>query len=160
MEYALAEQQRMFIKQSTLDTKKIGFYIMAVPADELASLCVIHIMRYLLNNFVKGDRDRGEKDKSADLSNSSIECKMLASQLFMELGSLVDKQLKQNWMDKTQVNKLVSEDFIGKHLLIDDYAIGQIPKAMQIKIGAYLSNLMVMNLKYRVGEQQFMLLKT
>jgi hypothetical protein len=158
MENALNEQQRMFIKQGSLDTKKIGFYIMALPADELANLCVIHIMRFLLNNFVKSDLKDGEKE---DLFHSkSIECKMVASQIFQELGSLVDKQLKSNYMDKTQLNKLVSEDSIGKHLLIDDYAIGQIPKAMQIKIGAYLTNIMILNLKYRCGDQNFMLLKT
>lgn len=64
MEYALSEQQRMFIKQGSLDTKKIGFYVMAVPADELANLCVIHIMRFLLNNFVKVDKVDGEKDNN------------------------------------------------------------------------------------------------
>ena len=68
---------------------------MAVPADELASPCVIHIMRFLLNNFIKVDRD-GEKDsKTQDLfQEKSLDCKMVASTLFQELGSLVDKQLK------------------------------------------------------------------
>ena len=34
------------------------------------------------------------------------------------------------------------------------------PKAMQIKIGAYLSNLMCKNLKFKMGNNKFLLLKT
>ena len=54
-------------------------------------------------------------------------------------------------MEKTQMTKLVNTDTIGKHLLIDDYAIGSIPKAMQTKIGAYLANIMIKNLKFKCG---------
>ena len=63
-------------------------------------------------------------------------------------------------MEKTQMNKLVSSDSISKHLLIDDYSIGSVPKAMQIKIGAYLANIMTKNLKFKCGNQKYMLLKT
>jgi len=43
--------------------------------------------------------------------------------------------------------------------MVDDHAIGTVPKAMQIKIGAYLSNLMIKNLKFKCGNSKFMLLK-
>ena len=63
-------------------------------------------------------------------------------------------------MEKTQMSKLVGSDSVSKHLLIDDYSIGSVPRAMQIKIGAYLANIMTKNLKFKCGNQKYMLLKT
>jgi hypothetical protein len=48
---------------------------------------------------------------------------------------------------------------ISKHLLIDDHEIGTIPKNMQIKVGAFLTNLMCKNLKFKLNNHQFLLLK-
>ena len=42
---------------------------------------------------------------------------------------------------------------------MDDHSIGTVPRAMQIKLGAYLTNLMCKNLKFRCGQNKFMLLK-
>jgi hypothetical protein len=46
-----------------------------------------------------------------------------------------------------------------KHLFVDDYTIGTVPKNLQVKIGAYLTNIMCKNLKFRCGSHKFMLLK-
>jgi len=48
---------------------------------------------------------------------------------------------------------------IEKALLVDDHAIGSVPAAMRIKIGAYLANLMCKNLRFQCGQNKFMLLK-
>ena len=61
LEGALAEQQRMFIKQGSLENNKIGFYIVAMPTDELASICVIHIMRHLLGEFLNNTNKDAER---------------------------------------------------------------------------------------------------
>ena len=37
---------------------------------------------------------------------------------------------------------------LQSHLLVDDTAIGSVPKQMQIKIGAYMTNLMTKTLKF------------
>ena len=62
MDAALSEQQRIFMKQGSLDTKKIGFYILAMPSDELASMCVIHIMRHLLGEFLHNTNKDAERN--------------------------------------------------------------------------------------------------
>ena len=51
------------------------------------------------------------------------------------------------------------EKSIHKHLLIDDVHIGSVPNAMKLKVGAYLTNLMCKTLKFRCGNNKFMLLK-
>ena len=48
---------------------------------------------------------------------------------------------------------------VQKQLLIDDHSIGSIPQEMQVRLGAYLTNLMIKNLKFKCGNQKFMLLK-
>jgi len=50
-------------------------------------------------------------------------------------------------------------DPVEQHLLIDDHSIGAMNKNMQIKVGAFLTNLMCKNLKYKVGSHKFLLLK-
>ena len=97
MEAALVEQQRSYLKQGSLDTKKIGFYILALPADELGSICVIHIMRYLLNEFLSNTNKEAERlsgANDAEFNLNSIDVKIPAIKLFSDLGQLVDKQLK------------------------------------------------------------------
>ena len=44
-------------------------------------------------------------------------------------------------------------------MLVDDHNIGAISEQMQVKIGAYLTNLMCNNLKYKIGNHKFMLLR-
>jgi len=43
--------------------------------------------------------------------------------------------------------------------LIEDHSIGAIPKHMQIKVGAFLTNLMCKNLQFKMKNNKFMLLK-
>jgi len=52
-----------------------------------------------------------------------------------------------------------TEEPLESHLLMDDLTIGAMPKAMQIKVGAFLSNLMCKNLKFKMGNSKFLLLK-
>lgn len=97
LEAAISEQQRIFLKQGSMDQKKIGFYIMAMPSDELASLCVIHIMRHLLGEFLNNtnkDAERSSQVRQFDADLSTIDIKILAVGLFNQLGNLVDRQLK------------------------------------------------------------------
>ena len=61
LESAIAEQQRIFTKQGSLDQKKLGFYVLAMPSDELASLCVIHMMRHLLGEFLNNTNKDAER---------------------------------------------------------------------------------------------------
>ena len=61
--------------------------------------------------------------------------------------------------DNRETQGEYEKSIVQKHLLVDDYNIGTVPKNMQIKIGAYLTNLMCKNLKFRCGNHKFMLLK-
>jgi DNA-directed RNA polymerase len=42
---------------------------------------------------------------------------------------------------------------------MNDQSIGALPKDVQIKIGAFLTNLMCKNLKYKIGKKSYLLLK-
>ena len=104
MEAALSEQQRIYLKQGSLDSKKLGFYVLAMPSDELASLCVVHIMRHLLGEFLSNTNTTAatfDQTKEIEVDFSSIDVKIKAITLFSDLGKLVDKQLKQKMLDKT-----------------------------------------------------------
>jgi len=45
-------------------------------------------------------------------------------------------------------------------LLVDDKKIGVIDQETQIKIGGFLTNLMMKNLKYNIGKREYLLLNT
>jgi len=48
---------------------------------------------------------------------------------------------------------------VEQHLLIDDHQIGTMDRGMQLKVGAFLTNLLCKNLKYKIGDQNFLLLQ-
>ena len=44
-------------------------------------------------------------------------------------------------------------------MIMEDQQIGALPKDVQLKIGAFLTNMMCKNLKYKIGSKSFLLLK-
>ena len=94
LENALAEQQRIYLKQGSLDQNKIGYYILAMKSDELASLCVVHIMRHLLGAFLENtntDAERFMQTRDVDVDLASVNVRIAAVGLFGDLGKLVDR---------------------------------------------------------------------
>jgi hypothetical protein len=49
LESSITEQQKIFIKRANLDPEKskIGFYLIQMPSEKVASLCVLHLMKHL-----------------------------------------------------------------------------------------------------------------
>ncbi len=52
LETAIAEQQKIATKRGNMDSNKIGFYLMSLPSEQIATLCVLHLMRHLFKEFV------------------------------------------------------------------------------------------------------------
>lgn len=80
-----------------MDKDKIGYYILALPADTLASMCVQHLMRHLFQEFISDIHKQAEmvdtKTKKYEV-NMANEIKIPAITLFSELGGNFDKELK------------------------------------------------------------------
>ena len=71
------------------------------------------------------------------------------------------KEKQQNFrvdQNDLQLNS-ANQSEIHKHLLLDDHSLGMIDRETQIKLGAFLTNLMCHNLKYKVGRKEYLLLK-
>ena len=69
LESAISEQQQIYVQQGNLDQNKIGFYIMSMPSEHIASICVIYMMRYLMQEFV--NNTSSEADRIAQLRNET-----------------------------------------------------------------------------------------
>jgi DNA polymerase III delta prime subunit len=52
LDTAIAEQQKIASKRGSLDHNKIGYYLMSMPSETIATLCVLHLMRHLFKEFV------------------------------------------------------------------------------------------------------------
>lgn len=144
LEKAISEQQAISVKRGNMDQSRIGYYLMSLPSDQIATICVVHLIRSLFTEFVHdmhSDNDvrSAVKDRPVDFTSQNF--KLLTFDLCYELGNLFDKELKQRMTSKG-AKKGHNEAPVEKHLLIDDQAIGAIPKPMQIKIGAHLVHLM------------------
>jgi len=63
---------------------------------------------------------------------------------------LFDKELKTR-LTKVKSSRKQTDDSIERHLIIDDHEIGTMNRNMQLKVGAFLTNLMCKNLKYQIG---------
>ena len=48
---------------------------------------------------------------------------------------------------------------IEQHLIVEDFHLMSLPKDVQLKIGAFLTQLMCNTLKYNVGNKSYLLLK-
>ena len=88
-------------------------------------------------------------------SNDSVKTPAVA--LFSELGTLFDRELKNHISSNKRKGGIT--DKIEKHLMIEDSQLGSIPKPVQLKIGAFLTNIMCKNLTYTIGKKKHLLLK-
>ena len=70
---------------------------MSLPSEQIATLCVLHLMRHLFREFVndihkEADKKHSqERDMNVDIAQ---DVKIPAVTLFDQLGSLFDKELK------------------------------------------------------------------
>lgn len=80
-----------------MDANKVGFYMLAMPSDQIATLCVLHLVRTLFGEFVN-DIHKDADSKSAQTREFNVDVKsdikIPAMTLFDELGRLFDKELK------------------------------------------------------------------
>jgi len=57
LEVAISEQQKIFMQRANLDTNKLGYYLISLPSEKIATMCVMHLMKVLLNKFTTGDTE-------------------------------------------------------------------------------------------------------
>ena len=64
MEASIQEQQKIFIKRGNLDPSKskIGYYLIQMPSEKIASLCVLHLMKHLFNQFIHDIRNLDDEN--------------------------------------------------------------------------------------------------
>ena len=117
-------------------------------------------MRHLFKEFVNDiHKEQQEMTQMKDLDvHLSQEVKVPAIELFDELGRLFDKELKHRVTTTKASNKKKLEDQITGSLMVEDSQIGTMNRNMQLKVGAFLTNLMCKNLKYKIGTQSHLLL--
>lgn len=124
---------------------------MALPADQIATLCILYLMRHLFTEFVNDIHKEAENKATQHTQvNITQEVKIPAIELFDQLGRLFDKELKTR-LTKVKSSKKQNDESIERHLIIDDHEIGTMNRNMQLKVGAFLTNLMCKNLKYQIG---------
>lgn len=47
-----------------MDPTKIGYYLMSLPSEQIATLCVLHLMRHLFKEFVDDIHKEADKKHS------------------------------------------------------------------------------------------------
>lgn len=68
LQKAVEEQQRIFIKRGALDynKNKIAYLFLRLPADRIASVCVLHLIKSLFKSIqLLGDEDLDEHQERA-----------------------------------------------------------------------------------------------
>jgi hypothetical protein len=79
-----------------MDANKVGFYLISMPADKIATVCVMHLMKVLLAEFTQSDKEADISAQMADLevNFTSKEIKIPAITLFSDLGQFFNAELK------------------------------------------------------------------
>lgn len=72
LEDAISEQQKIFIQRGNLDPQKskIGYYLIQMPSDKIASICVLHLMKHLFRQFIHDIRQY-EEDENLKVNDDS-----------------------------------------------------------------------------------------
>ena len=75
MEEAITEQQRIILKRAKVDPQrdKISLFLLQMPSDKAAGLCIIHLMKHLFTQFL--DEYKFNSDELALLINDDKELK-------------------------------------------------------------------------------------
>jgi len=71
LETAISEQQKIFVKRGSMDSSKVGYYLLSMPSEQIASICVLHIMRHLFSEFVSDIKS--EADKSSQIKDVQVD---------------------------------------------------------------------------------------
>jgi hypothetical protein len=142
---SIQEQQRIFLRKSNLETEKgkPSFFLLQMPSDKIASICVMHLMKTLFRQFINDLSDSQNGDPGIfDLNSDGVKdsVKVPAITLFSDLGDLFSKELKHHITNVKRRGGIT--DKIEKHLIVEDEDIGAIPKDVQLRIGAFLTNIM------------------
>ena len=64
-----------------MDPNKVGYYLISMPADKIATVCVMHLMKVLLSEFVQkneADAEVSAQLKDLDVNFTSKEIKIPA----------------------------------------------------------------------------------
>ena len=103
MEAAVTEQQKIFIKRGNLDPKKqkLGQYLIQMPSDKIAAICVMHLMKHLFKIFSQEHKLYSEefgsfKDETQEMEFMQRDLKIPAIDLFLDLGKLFEQELKNS----------------------------------------------------------------
>ena len=74
LEDAIAEQQKIFIQRGNLDPQKskIGYYLIQMTSDKIASICVMHLMKHLFRQFILDIRIY-EEDENLSMNDHETE---------------------------------------------------------------------------------------
>lgn len=84
LEGSIQEQQKIFIKRANLDPgkSKIGYYLIQMPSEKIASICVLHLMKHLFKQFILDIRNFDDENLVQPTHNNSHEVRIPAIQLF------------------------------------------------------------------------------
>lgn len=103
LEAAVTEQQKIFIKRGNLDPKKqkLGQYLIQMPSDKIAAICVMHLMKHLFKIFSQEHKLYSEefgsfKDETQEMEFMQRDLKIPAIDLFLDLGKLFEQELKNS----------------------------------------------------------------
>ena len=85
LEEVITEQQKMFLKNQSLNKNSISYYMLSLPSKEISSMCIIHMMRVLMSNSIRTNLEDAARasqliDPKEDFMASDI--KITAIELF------------------------------------------------------------------------------
>ena len=129
----------MIMKKDQIDPRKnpIGYYLIQLQSDKIATVCVLHLMKHLFQSFILDSRKQAEMNvdlEETEVDITSKDVKITAISLFDELGNLFQKELKQLYFNKN--NKKVTFPVM---LYLDDYMIHKVQKENLEEIKKYES---------------------
>jgi DNA-directed RNA polymerase len=150
---AIAEYQKLIIDSQEFNKKSSDFmkYFIALPSNEISILCLLHILKLIINNMsLKQDETKTEEKYLKVLNELAIneddyEIDIPLVSFSEDLGKLFFTELRNTKIDKQFNNPNAKLYFKNLSANLINY---EVSKKDKVKLGVLLTNILIRNIQF------------
>lgn len=153
LSHAIAEYQKLIIDAQEFNKKSNDYmkYFIALPSDEISILCLLHILKLIINNMSLRPDDQKTEEKYLKVLNElainedDYEIDIPLVSFSEDLGKLFFTELRNTKIEKQFNNPNAKMYFKNLSANLINY---EVSRKDRIKLGVLLTNLLIRNIHF------------
>lgn len=157
--YAIAEYQKLIIDNQEFNKKSNEFmkFFIALPSDEISMICLLHILKLIINNMTLLPDSQKTEEKylkvlnQIDIEEDDYEIDIPLVSFSEDLGKLFFTELRNTKIDQQFDNTNAKIYFKNLSANLINY---EVSKKDKIKLGVLLTNILIRNINFSKNEAE------